>query len=260
MKRGPIFLGWLFIWLGTSIPCAAVAAPTKHALLVGVTRYSSLDEEHQLEGPANDVRIALKMLGQKGFEPSHILVFADHQPGAQKPTRENIMAGLEIIADRVQQGDFVYLQFSGHGSRELANAVVRIDTGKQSKELTLNVKKYHPQFQSLPPTPYTAKEGETTRDNPARWEGGSYLEITLPGELREGWSFTDGLLGSGMSLQRIEQLFASGNGGPHVKLTFILLGSSLRDMTSHLLIRRGSGIFGGKSFDFYFRITPARVC
>lgn len=94
-----------------------------HALIVGVSRYPSLDEQMQLDGPKNDAAMVADYLRQKRgnlFRPTDIRVLADGVPGAGAPIRANIVKAMTDLADKAANGDFVYLHFSGHGSQQPA--------------------------------------------------------------------------------------------------------------------------------------------
>lgn len=108
-------LGW---------PAGALAS-TGHALIVGVSRYPSLDEQMQLDGPKYDSEMVagyLKKQRSRLFRPDNIRLLADGLPGARTPTRANIENALAAIARDAAEGDFVYLHFSGHGSQQPAKA------------------------------------------------------------------------------------------------------------------------------------------
>ncbi|MFA7242236.1 MAG: caspase family protein [Sulfuricellaceae bacterium] len=93
-------------------------AAQKHALLVGVSNYSALNEQLQLKGPSNDVVLMRNVLQQFGFAERDVRVLADGVEGAGSPTREAILGELKRLASTVEEGDFVYLHFSGHGSQQ----------------------------------------------------------------------------------------------------------------------------------------------
>lgn len=99
-------------------PCLAVAAE-RHALLIGVSAYPALKEDLQLVGPQNDVQLMRDLLKGQGFADAHIRVLAEQVPGAKGlATRANILDELAGVAERAGKGDFVYLQFGGHGSQQ----------------------------------------------------------------------------------------------------------------------------------------------
>lgn len=118
--------GWIARRLGVAvrlgIACVALSATgvsaENHALLVGVSAYPKLDARMQLQGSANDVALMREVLMQKNFAPQRIVTLAEGVPGAADPTRANILAAFDRLANGVKAGDFVYLHFSGHGSQQ----------------------------------------------------------------------------------------------------------------------------------------------
>ena len=94
-------------------PCLA---QERYALLVGVGRYPHLEAQMQLYGPRNDVRLAEVHLLAEGFKPGNIAILSDET--TDPPDRAHIIGALETLKKRLQDGDFVLLYFSGHGSRQ----------------------------------------------------------------------------------------------------------------------------------------------
>ena len=95
-------------------------ARENHALLIGVSRYETLEEQYWLNGPANDVQLAYHYLttaANPAFKPENIRVLADGVEGAQHPTLSAIRTSFEELMARVEDGDFVYLHFAGHGTQ-----------------------------------------------------------------------------------------------------------------------------------------------
>lgn len=102
------------------VPASACAADKRHAVLIGVSQYPSL-KGRDLEGPRNDVQLMHETLRRKGFGPDDIIVVADGVPAGLKPiepTRANILGALEQTIAKLAPGDFLYVQFSGHGSQQ----------------------------------------------------------------------------------------------------------------------------------------------
>ncbi|MGB2247661.1 MAG: caspase family protein [Alcanivorax sediminis] len=99
----------------------------KRALLVGVADYPNLPASLQLDGPAHDAEIVEAMLRQRGFKEDNIeqLITAE---GKTSPTRANILAALERLAESAGDDDFYYLHFAGHGSRQPAKAMDNTET------------------------------------------------------------------------------------------------------------------------------------
>lgn len=104
--------------------CVLLAMPVQlfaqqYALLVGVSAYPALDKNLQLHGPQNDVVLAKKVLKDVGFADENIRIVANGVKDAQgEPTRQGILNELDALAKEAQRGDFVYLQFGGHGSQQ----------------------------------------------------------------------------------------------------------------------------------------------
>lgn len=100
--------------------CAQPSLAEDYALLIGASTYPNLDERFWLKGPANDVALVKTFLTtniSKKFEPSNITVLADGLQDYAAPTLDAIRRAFGEIAQKAQQGDFVYLHFSGHGSQ-----------------------------------------------------------------------------------------------------------------------------------------------
>ena len=97
---------------------AASAQAVDEALLVGVSQYPTLGEEHQLRGPRNDVLLMQEVLVQRGLDPAHVRILADGVTGAGLPTRAAILGALDDLANRLGEGDRLYLHLSGHASRQ----------------------------------------------------------------------------------------------------------------------------------------------
>lgn len=99
------------------------AGRTYHALLVAVTAYPNLPPKASLAGPNNDASLVRDFLLANApvkFEPQNLTVLADGIESTGSPTRNSIRGALDRLADTVRAGDFVYLQFSGHGTQQPA--------------------------------------------------------------------------------------------------------------------------------------------
>ena len=103
-------------------PDAALAR--KSALLIGVADYDN-PAIRPLSGPRNDVILLWRYLTANGFAPSDIRVLAEGLPEDASaprphaaPTRAQIMDGFRDLAERAAPGDFVVIQFSGHGTTQ----------------------------------------------------------------------------------------------------------------------------------------------
>jgi hypothetical protein len=96
--------------LGPSLP-AASDAPGRHALLIGIDDYSGTSLR-SLEGPANDVELTRALLESRfGVPARNITTLVDAQA-----THSGIRKAFADLSARVGPGDFVYIQYSGHGS------------------------------------------------------------------------------------------------------------------------------------------------
>ncbi len=104
---------------GGIVPSDASAAErsSRHALIVGVSEYPAL-ENRDLRGPSNDALLVSNILTNWGFERDDIRILADGVDGAELPTRDAIIEAMDELLGDVREGDFVYLHFSGHGSRQ----------------------------------------------------------------------------------------------------------------------------------------------
>lgn len=91
---------------------AVFAAEGRYALLIGISRYAPTSEASVLEGVPIDLQNARRMAKAMGVEDSAILELRD-----EEATKANIEARLEQLNRKVQQGDRVFVYFSGHGTR-----------------------------------------------------------------------------------------------------------------------------------------------
>lgn len=94
-----------------------------HALLVGCTRYASLEPKKQLNGPENDVQLFRSLLVEKfHFRDDDIVTLAEYLNEATvRPTRANIVREFERLVSIVQPGDHVVILLAGHGSQQPDN-------------------------------------------------------------------------------------------------------------------------------------------
>ena len=96
-------------------------AQERYAVLVGVGQYPHLEDSLRLRGPLNDTRLAHDyLLHNQGFKQDHIVWLSDDAP--TPPQRAHILAALTNLDKKLQEGDFVLLHFSGHGSRQPAKS------------------------------------------------------------------------------------------------------------------------------------------
>lgn len=87
------------------------SASTKYALLIGIENYKGTGFA-SLDGPANDIDLAAKILTDKfKFSEDNIIILVNQQASHLK-----IQAAFTELAKKVGQDDFVYIHYSGHGS------------------------------------------------------------------------------------------------------------------------------------------------
>jgi hypothetical protein len=94
----------------------------KRSLLVGINYCGTQNELH---GCANDVRRMLPVLEKLGFaaDAKSQMVFLDDDSSTDsciKPTRANILKGLQWLVKGAQEGDALFFHYSGHGGQEPA--------------------------------------------------------------------------------------------------------------------------------------------
>ncbi|KAJ1523079.1 Ca(2+)-dependent cysteine protease, partial [Nowakowskiella sp. JEL0078] len=92
---------------------------TKKALFVGINYFGS---DSELKGCINDVKnVKAFIISRYGFrdDPNLMLTLTDdQQPWQFKPTRANIIAGINWLVQGVRPGDSLFFHFSGHGSQQ----------------------------------------------------------------------------------------------------------------------------------------------
>jgi len=105
------------------LACGSALAE-KHALLVGVSQYPSLDPSQWLVGPVNDVDLAKQVLTNERFQfaEKNVTTLAGWPDKKEKrPTRDNIAKAFTELADKAQKDDVIFILMSGHGSQQPAN-------------------------------------------------------------------------------------------------------------------------------------------
>lgn len=86
------------------------------ALLVGVSVYPRLSGKN-LEGPANDLYLMRSVLAKLAVRGDNITELSESAGSAMLPTRNNILASLDRLAQVSRAGDWVLVYFSGHGAQ-----------------------------------------------------------------------------------------------------------------------------------------------
>lgn len=92
------------------------AVSETRALLIGVSDYDDSAGVADLKGPANDVRLLSTTLRNRGIDD--LIVLADGVEGGARPTRAAILDAFAALAASAQDGDFIYIHLSGHGTRQ----------------------------------------------------------------------------------------------------------------------------------------------
>lgn len=95
-----------------SLAPAAAQTGNKHALLIGIGDYPT-EGGWQRINSTNDIAVIGAALRTRGFTDENIIVLKD-----QQATRAGILnVWNSVLLPRVQRGDVVYFQFSGHGQQ-----------------------------------------------------------------------------------------------------------------------------------------------
>lgn len=91
--------------------------PARHALIVGIDRYSNFEEQYQLSGCVNDARLIKSVLiDHFNFDESKITELHDAEASQQ-----GILDAMAQLADRIGQDDVVVFHFSGHGRQRTSS-------------------------------------------------------------------------------------------------------------------------------------------
>ncbi|GEM_PF-353805 len=126
--------------VGTMVTTPALAE--NYALIAAVSEYPNLDKKYWLTGPANDavlVRDYLLTSAPVPFEADNIVTLGSGE-GLELATRATILAQLAAIAAKAGPDDFVFLQFSGHGSQQPALVDVTEADGRDEIFLAADTK------------------------------------------------------------------------------------------------------------------------
>lgn len=120
MRLKPVYL-LLGLWLGAVMPLAAPAATasdavpaarsSRHALIITVSRYADA-QLPELPGAKIDKQSATQIAQALEVPTENISYLEDEQA-----TGDGIRQALRQLTERVQEGDRVYIHFSGHGTR-----------------------------------------------------------------------------------------------------------------------------------------------
>lgn len=130
----------------------ALAAAENYALIVAASDYPNLDKKFWLAGPANDavlVRDYLTSSAPVPFRPENVVTLGSGE-GLQLATHEAILAQLATLASKSRPGDFVFLQFSGHGSQQPARDDTNEPDGRDEIFLAADARLAEPGSPFLP--------------------------------------------------------------------------------------------------------------
>jgi len=107
LKMHSLFIAFIFLFISSS-----VIAEGKHALLIGIQDYS-LSSFSSLKGPLNDIELTEGVLRERfGFVDEDFIILKN-----KRATHTGIEKAFKKLIKRVKPNDFVYIYYSGHGSR-----------------------------------------------------------------------------------------------------------------------------------------------
>jgi len=101
---------------------SAALAHENYALIVTASDYPNLDPRNWLKGPKNDavlVRDYLLHAAPVPFKPENVTTLGSGE-SMELATHQRILDDMKRLAEEAKPGDFVFLQFSGHGSQQPA--------------------------------------------------------------------------------------------------------------------------------------------
>lgn len=101
------YITLLFLSLAT----LSLSAQTKRALLIGIGAYPAESGWATIHGD-NDLEITSELLQEIGWTKSEIISLRN-----QEATKANIIQQFQQLAQTAEQGDWVYIHFSGHGQQ-----------------------------------------------------------------------------------------------------------------------------------------------
>ena len=99
-----LMMGVLTLW--------AHAGDGRHALIVGIGQYSSASNTSPLNGVPKDMENARRMANEMGIKDQNMVFIRDSQA-----TKQNILAELRKLSEKVAPGDRVFIYHSGHGTQ-----------------------------------------------------------------------------------------------------------------------------------------------
>lgn len=86
-------------------------AQTNRALLVGISHYPKASGWENIHA-TNDCELIKNILTENGYDNNNIAILID-----KNATKRNIIAQLNTLYQESSSGDYVYIQFSGHGQQ-----------------------------------------------------------------------------------------------------------------------------------------------
>ena len=132
---------------------ADAQARTNRALLVAVTKYPNV-KGADLVGPNNDALLVREFLTTRApvvFAPENVMLLADGTDGARtSPTNQAIRDALAEIAQKSENGDFVYLHLSGHGIQQPAADVTAEPDGLDEVFLPADIRPWVDRSRGIP--------------------------------------------------------------------------------------------------------------
>ena len=103
---------WLISTLLASQTVWSQESPNRAALIIGIGQYSEASNTDTLHGVPVDMLNARRMAKEMGIPNSNIVELRDSQA-----TKENIQREFKKLAEKVKEGDRVFIYHSGHGTR-----------------------------------------------------------------------------------------------------------------------------------------------
>lgn len=97
----------ILIFLSTS----ALTAQSKYGLVIGIGDYPNNSGWNKIHGD-NDIKLIVDALVKKGFEHSNIITLKNSEA-----IKRNIISSIKSVTTRAQQGDCIFIHFSGHGQQ-----------------------------------------------------------------------------------------------------------------------------------------------
>lgn len=100
--------------------------PKKKAFVCGI---NYIGTRQQLSGCINDARCMHYLLRHRlGFQDEHMLFMSDDHPDQmRRPTKANIIQGMQWLMTNLTPGDSLVFHYSGHGSQERDRTGVEMD-------------------------------------------------------------------------------------------------------------------------------------